>query len=95
MNSDKLKQRLQHEVNAWFEETPQRPIADFMLDVIQKNVKSHTDKSISLLRQCEQIVDALNKAEHMLDGFGTRSNKPSDTLAERLKKFLADNQELS
>ena len=34
-------------------------------------------------------VDASNKAEHMLDGFGKRSTKPSDLTLAQLRAALA------
>jgi hypothetical protein len=42
----------------------------------------------ALLRECAPHVFATAKAEHMLDGFGTRKLRANDNLAERLRKEL-------
>ena len=43
---------------------------------------------IGLLRECAPHVYRTQEAEHMLDGFGPRSTRHFDVLADRLKEIL-------
>lgn len=57
----------------------------------KKNIEFLNDfinEAIEIISECAPIIMAHNGAEHMLDGFSGRKDRPSDGLAKRINRIL-------
>jgi hypothetical protein len=53
MDKEKLRKELHEKVNAWFEEKPQRPIAQFMLDTMLPYIEG---SAVEMLREARHYA---------------------------------------
>jgi len=55
MDKEKLRKELYEKVNAWFEEKPQRPIAQFMLDTMLPYIETESS-AVEMLREARHYA---------------------------------------